>query len=96
MILPPFRKDGSHIYTYYPLQYYDRMELVRFMTANNCDIGVQHIKNTADLPSFKEFYRDCPNARATADAVILLPSYPRYGEAMIHKNIKVIRQFFGK
>lgn len=96
LILPPLRTDGSHIYTYYPLQYDNRMELVRFMTANNCDIGVQHIKNTADLTSFKEFYRDCPNARATAEAVILLPTYPRYGEEMIQKNISVIRKFFKK
>ena len=93
LILPPLRTDGSHIYTYFPIQFSDRQALVTWMMKNRCDVGIQHLKNTADLPAFKNHFRDCPNARATANEVILLPTYPRYSEMMVRRNIMVIRQF---
>lgn len=96
LILPPFRDDGSHIYTYYPIQYKNRDELIRFMMKNHRDIGPQHLKNCADLPAFKNYYKDCPNCRETANEVILLPTYPRYNQKEIEKNIRVIHAFFGK
>jgi len=96
LILPPLRKDGSHIYTNYPIQYRDRQSLVKWLMEHHRDIGVQHLKNCADLPAFQEYYRDCPNARATANDVILLPTYPRYGEGEVRRNVHVIKSFFGK
>lgn len=96
LILPPLHTDGSHIYTYFPIQYQDRKTLVRWMIQNKCDVAVQHLKNTADLPSFEKYFRDCPNARKTANEVILLPTYPTYGENMIKHNIKIINNFFLK
>jgi perosamine synthetase len=94
LTLPPIKNDGSHIYTYFPIQIKDRKKLVRWMTKEKSDIGVQHLKNTADLPAFKKYWRDCPNARKTANEVILLPTYPKYGEKMVKHNIKVIRCYF--
>ena len=94
LILPPFKIDGSHIYTYYPIQYKDRLKLVKWLIKHYCDLGVQHLKNCADLPAFKDYYQDCPNARATANEVILLPTYPRYPEKEIKRNVRLIRQFF--
>ena len=94
--LPPLRDDGSHIYTYYPIQYHNRPALIRWIMEHRRDVGAQHLKNCADLPTFQEYYRDCPNARATANEVILLPTYPRYGEGEVRRNIDVIRSFFGK
>jgi dTDP-4-amino-4,6-dideoxygalactose transaminase len=96
LLLPPLRTDGSHIYAYYPVQYAERRALVRWLMRQRRDVGVQHLKNCADLPAFSDFYRDCPNARATAREVILLPTYPRYGAEEVMLNIKAIRKFFGK
>jgi dTDP-4-amino-4,6-dideoxygalactose transaminase len=60
------------------------------------DVAAQHLKNCADLPCFSEFHRDCPNARATAQSVVLLPAYPRYAPSEIETNIRLIRLYFGK
>jgi len=96
LFLPPLKTDGSHIYTYFPIQYNNRQELIRWMIKNNCDVGPQHLKNTADLPAFKIYYMDCPNARKIADEVILLPSYPKYTFIMARHNIKVINHYFSR
>jgi len=92
--LPPFRTDGSHIYTYFPIQYSNRKVLVRWLMKHHADIGIQHLNNTADLPAFQSYFRNCPIARETANEVILLPTYPSYGENMVKRNIKIIRSFF--
>lgn len=90
---PPFREDGSHIYTYYPIQYKDRHGMVAHLMRAGCDLAVQHLKNCADLPCFKEFYQDCPRARVTANETILLPTYPRYSRQDVKRNIAHIRAF---
>ena len=93
---PPRRDDGSHTYTYYPVQFERRGELLKHLTRRGCDIGAQHLRNCADLTCFKEHYRDCPQARATADDTLLLPTYPRYQDADVARNTSAIREFFGK
>ena len=95
-MLPPFRDDGSHGYSYYPIQCDDRTALLRSLMSDGRDLAAQHLKNCADLPCFAEWARDCPNARATADATLLLPTYPRYGVEDVERNIRAIRHFFGK
>jgi dTDP-4-amino-4,6-dideoxygalactose transaminase len=96
LIRPPLRSDGSHIYTYYPIQHRDRHALVRHMMNAGCDLAVQHLKNCADMECFADFRRDCPNARATAAEAILLPTYPRYSRADVARNVDAIRSFFGR
>ena len=96
LLLPPFRDDGSHGYGYYPIQCDDRAALLRALVTDGCDLAAQHLKNCADLACFSEWARDCPNARATADATILLPTYPRYGVADVERNIHAIRRFLGR
>jgi perosamine synthetase len=96
LILPPLRSDGSHIYQYFPIQYKERDVLVRWLMSKKRDIGIQHLKNVGDLPAFKEYNWDCPNARATAGETILLPTYPQYSESQIRRNVQEIRSFFKK
>jgi dTDP-4-amino-4,6-dideoxygalactose transaminase len=96
ILLPPLRTDFSHIYTYFPIQVDDRQALLRFLMRNRRDVAAQHLKNCADLPCFEEFRRDCPNARATAQAVVLLPTYPRYAPREVERNIEQIRRYFGR
>lgn len=93
LILPPFRDDLSHIYTYYPIQYDESEDLLKWLMYRNRDVGAQHLKNCADLESFAEFARDCPNARATARSVVLLPTYPRYGEKEVVKTAEAVVEY---
>jgi perosamine synthetase len=93
--LPPLRMDFSHTYTYFPIQVEDRKAVLRHMMRERCDVAAQHLKNCADLSCFDEFARDCPHARRTAESVVLLPTYPRYSEADVDRNVRVLREFFG-
>jgi dTDP-4-amino-4,6-dideoxygalactose transaminase len=95
LIIPPARRDFSHIYTYFPIQYPQRKDLIKFMMKHCRDVAAQHYKNNADLPDFQEFYRDCPNARKVSQELIFLPTYPRYSRREVEKNIAVIRKYFG-
>lgn len=96
IVLPPLRTDFSHTYTYFPIQVKDRPDFLRFMMRERRDVAAQHLRNCADLPCFAEFQRDCPNARETARSVALLPTYPRYGDADIDRNIAAVRRYFGR
>lgn len=96
LILPPLRTDGSHIYTAFPVQYFNRDALARWLMEHRRDIGIQHLKNCAALPGFNNYYGECPRATAVAKEVILLPTYPRYTEGEIRRNIEVIQEFFRK
>lgn len=94
LIVAPLHEDRSHIYTYFPIRVPDRTALLKWLMSHGCDVAASHLKNCADLPAFTEFYRDCPNARATADSLVLLPTYPRYSEGNVRRNIEIIRAFF--
>jgi dTDP-4-amino-4,6-dideoxygalactose transaminase len=96
LILPPFRDDMSHIYTYYPIQHEEQDELLKWLMYRNRDVGAQHLKNCADLDSFAEFQRYCPNARATARSVVLLPTYPRYGINEVEKTAEAVIEFLDR
>ncbi|MDH3328426.1 MAG: DegT/DnrJ/EryC1/StrS family aminotransferase [Desulfobulbaceae bacterium] len=99
MVFPTGDHGGidEAIYTYFPIQYGnnqdDRQRLLMYFARHGCDIGPQHLKNCADLPAFKDSYRDCPNARQTAESVILLPTYPAYPDQNIEHNIAVLRDY---
>jgi dTDP-4-amino-4,6-dideoxygalactose transaminase len=95
VLLPPLRTDFSHMYTYFPIQVDDRNALLRHLMRSGRDVAGQHIKNCADFPAFREWHRDCPNARKTAASVVLLPSYPRYAMSDVEANVRVIREYFG-
>lgn len=94
LILPPLRTDRSHTYLWFPIQYAHRDQLLRFMFDQGRHIATGHFKNAADLPQFKEFHRECPSSRRVEKELIYLPTYPRYADREIEKNIQVIRQYF--
>jgi dTDP-4-amino-4,6-dideoxygalactose transaminase len=95
LLIAPLRTDFSHMYTYFPVQADDRNALLRHMMRRGRDVAGQHIKNCADFPAFEAWHRDCPNARKTANAVVLLPTYPRYSLREVEANVRVIREYFG-
>jgi perosamine synthetase len=90
---PEWKSDGSNTYTYYPIRCRERSALLSHAMRRGRDFAAQYLRNCADLPAFKDYYRNCPNARAAAGELILLPTYPRYPRAEIERNIEVIRQF---
>ncbi len=94
LILPPLRTDKSITYLWYPLQCPDREALRRFMFEQGRDIALGHFINNADSATFEQYYRDCPNARAVADGLVYLPTYPSYSRRDVEKNIEVIKLFF--
>jgi len=96
LILPPEKNKESNSYLTFPVQYHNRKRLLKWLMFNNRDIAAQHLKNCADLPSFSNWYRDCPVARKTANEVIILPTYPKYPQSEAEKNIKVIQSFFNR
>lgn len=61
----------------------------------NRDLTVQHMGDCSGYDCFEEFARDCPNARATAEQVLLLPTYPSYGVREAEKNVALLRSYFG-
>jgi dTDP-4-amino-4,6-dideoxygalactose transaminase len=93
LIRPEWKGDGSNIYTYYPIQCSCREDLLRRALHVRRDFAAQYLRNCADLPEFREFHQDCPNARSAARELVLLPTYPRYPAAEIQRNIDVIRSF---
>ena len=91
--LPPNRTDRSHTYTYFPIRVRDRRKYIRHMMRAGRDVGIQHLKNCADLDCFAEFHRDCPVARKTSREVVLLPTYPRYSVQEVERTISATRRY---
>lgn len=96
LVLPPHRTNVSHIYTYYAFRAPDRHALMRHSLLNQRDLVLSHYHNTASLEIFKDFYRACPHADATAKELLYLATYPRYSNAQVLKNIAAIQKFFQK
>ena len=94
ILTPPLRTDGSHIYLNYAIQVEDRHALLRYLMTHGRDLTVQHMGNNADYECYSAWKRDCPNARATSQQVLLLPTYPGYGEDEVRKNVELIQQYF--
>jgi dTDP-4-amino-4,6-dideoxygalactose transaminase len=88
---PPGDSNGCVVY---PIQVENRNEVLKQLMRLGRDCAPQHLHNCADLDIFKPWYRDCPRARATADRVILLPCYPRYGENEACRNVAVLDRLF--
>jgi perosamine synthetase len=96
VLAPPARDDGSHIYLNYAIQVADRHALLRYLMTHGRDLTVQHMGNNADYGCYEAWKRDCPNARATAGQVLLLPTYPGYGEDEVQRNVELIRRYFAE
>jgi len=93
IIKPSRTADRSNIYTYFPIQIRNRREALLHAQKHGRDFAAQHLRNCADLPDFREFYRDCPAARAASAELVLLPTYPRYPLIEVQRNVAVLREF---
>jgi perosamine synthetase len=95
LIVPPLRRDRSHLYTYFTVQFEQRSRLVAHCLAHGRDVAESYHRNCADLRCFEPWRRHCPQARAAASAAIYLPTWPGYGLDQVRENVRVIRAFFG-
>jgi dTDP-4-amino-4,6-dideoxygalactose transaminase len=96
LTLPPLREDSSHVYMQYPIQCADRKALVKHMMAMGCDVMPQHLRNCAAVECFAPYRRECPNAEATANSVVILPTYAKYSRQDVERNIRAIRAYFAR
>ena len=89
---------GPTLFVYLPVSIDEAvLEAIRsLLCRHGRDITLSYHRNCAALPCFAEFGRDCPNAERTANAVIYLPTYPRYAEAEIDKTVDIIRRYFAQ
>lgn len=94
VLRPPLLEDGSHGYLHYPIQVPDREALLRDLIAKGRDVAIQHLRNCADLPCFSGWHRDCPNARAVAGSLVLLPTYPGYTPSEVDATVAAICDYF--
>ena len=85
--------SSGNVFSAFPIQVPDRHALLCQLLQSGCDVAAQHLKNCADLDSFSEFASDCPNARACAASVILLPTWPGYGERQVQRIIDTILEY---
>ena len=91
---PPWREDGSHTYMSYPIVIDDRVSLMKYLLRHGRDVAMQHMRNCADLDVFDQYRRDVPGAERTANSILLLPTYPRYGKAEARKTVALVRKYF--
>lgn len=96
LLVPSPQERQRHVFWYYPVQYHDRAGLVAHCMRQGRDITMSYHRNCAALDCFSQYGADCPNADATANSLIYLPTYPRYGEKEIEGTIKAIRSYFGR
>lgn len=94
--LPKRGLDGSHLYTYFPIQVAQRDLLVKYCIRNSRDIFSSHYYNCASLECFRDYYRPCPNAEKVASSLVYLPTYPGYPTKEIERTISVMRKYFRK
>jgi dTDP-4-amino-4,6-dideoxygalactose transaminase len=92
--LPPFLDDGTSGYLVYPIQVEDRSAMLMHLMTVGRDLASYYYRNCAELPCFADYRRDCPQASAATEQIILLPTYPGYGEAEARRNVEAVRSFF--
>jgi dTDP-4-amino-4,6-dideoxygalactose transaminase len=95
LIIAPWTEDLSATYTYYVIQHPERQALLKQLFTDGCDLAPGHFKNIAALEAYAEFNRDCLNTEATAKSLIFCPTYPRYSERDVERNVCSIRRFCG-
>lgn len=101
LILPPVQSERSNTllsntFLWFPIQYSEREDLMKFMFEKGRDVAAGHFFNCADAPRYKEFQRDCPNTRKIEKELLYLPTYPGYSRREVERNIEVIREYFRK
>ena len=97
IILPDYKDNFSDAWMNYPIQYKNRDKLLHYLFINNADLAKYYYRNCNNLKIFKEYKtNNLINIEKVVNEIIVLPTYPRYGEKQIDRNIFLIKKFFSK
>ena len=96
IVLSEAPQNAVGSWTEFPIVVRDRDALYRRLLDRGQDVRYYYYRNCADLGIYRDYYRDCPNARKLMLETLMLPLYPRYPDSQIERNIAVIREHFGK
>ena len=66
-----------------------------YRTTSNSSVEVLTELLIDRLVDYRALVRECPVARQIAATLVYLPTYPRYDDAEIERNIALIRRFYG-
>ena len=93
IICPKFTDSFSHTYLYFPVLVDNKDELQKYLIMHGCDVGVQYSANVADLPAYKDFFKECPNARKSFKGTVMLPTYPGFPLDSAKKYGETVRNY---
>ena len=97
LIIPKYYDNSSNSWINYPIQYRHRDKLLNHLFDNNRDLAKYYYRNCNNLKIFEKYKRNnLINIEKVVKEIIVLPTYPGYGDIQINKNISLIRKFFNK
>ncbi len=91
---PPFADDGSHAFLEYAVEVPDRAGVLRHILRNGGDCRFTYYRNCAALDCFTLYKRDCPQAGAVEERILLLPTYPGYPMEESERLVALVRDHF--
>lgn len=95
LIIPKFEDNYENSWINFPIQYYEREKLIKYLYENNRDVAIYFYRNCNEIKIFRKYRnKNLNRIREVVDDIILLPTYPKYGKNQILKNIELIKKFF--
>jgi len=75
----------------------ERVPLYDHFLADRRDIRFFYYRNCAPLDIYSAYRNtDCPNAENVQNQTLMMPTYPKYGDKQIQKNLDSIATYFDK
>ena len=78
----------------FPLQYEKPRKLISYLLTKGLDTTVGFIRNCAELPFFKDYYRECPKTRKLESEILHIPVYPSLSDTQIEYIADSIKGYF--
>ncbi len=95
LIIPKFENNYENSWINFPIQYYERDKLIKFLYENNRDVAIYFYRNCNELTIFEKYKnKNLKIIGEVVNDIILLPTYPKYGINQVLKNIELIKKFF--
>ena len=95
LIVPKFEDNYENSWINFPIQYYEREKLIKYLYENNRDVAIYFYRNCNELKIFEKYKnKNLKKIREVVNDIILLPTYPMYGKNQVLKNIELIKEFF--
>ena len=97
LIIPKFNDNFENGWINFPIQYNKRDKLLKFLFLNNRDLAIYFYRNCNDLDIFNKYNNPkLVNIKNIVKDIIILPTYPKYSEKQVYRNISLIKKYFNK